>query len=114
MRYFTNSNNENLELDMGFEQILILTYERFPVDDISADTLNFDVGVRGEEALFSGVATIINPIAPQKLELIIPANTFTKKFKKLQLQVRWTPNGENERIVTKRFLDVGRPITPKP
>ena len=114
MRYFTNKNNENLELDKGFEQTLILNYDRFPEDDISADSLSFDVGLRGEEALFSGSATILSGIAPQKLELVIPAGTFTKKFKKLQLQVRWTPLGGNERIVTKRFLDVGQPITPKP
>lgn len=110
--YLTNYNNQNLQINKDFEEKPILTLIGLPVSDISADAFNFDIGIEGETAIVSGVCTIISPLVPHKIEFTIPANAFTKTHRKLILQIRWTPNGENERIVSKRFFDVRNPVTP--
>ncbi len=112
-RYLTDQDNDNLAITKGFEKILTLILRGMPSDDISLDAIKFDIGVEGEEALVSGDAVIVDPITPQSITITIPAPTFTKPHKRLVLQLRWTPGGENERILAKRFLDVRNPVTPK-
>ena len=112
--YLTNFNNENMQIIKDYEAKPILTLISMPVDDISMDAFKFDLGVEGEEAILSGDCTIIDALAPHKIQFVIPESTFSKTQKKLIMQIRWTPIGENERIIVKRFFDVRDPVTPKP
>lgn len=113
-QYLTDGNNGNLALTRSFESKFTLTLNDFPEDDITGDAINFDIGVEGEEALISGATTILDPISPQKVEIVIPSGTFSEPHNRLILQLRWTPLGENEKVIFKGFLDVRDPVTPKP
>ncbi len=109
-KYLLDQDNENLAITLGFEKLLTLVLNGFPSDDITADAVNFDIGIEGEDALISGAAAIIEPLSPQKITLTIPPATFTKPQKRLILQLRWTPSGGNERLVSKNFIDVRNPV----
>ncbi len=113
-QYLTDGQNDNLALTKDFEQKLALTLNGLPSADVTLDAFNFDIGVEGQTALVSGVATILDPLSPQQIQILIPALTFSETHNKLILQIRWTESGENERIILKRFLDVREPVTPKP
>lgn len=112
--YLTNFNNENLSINVGYEAKAALTLIDMPSDDVSADVFKFDIGVEGDTALLSGDATILSAVEPVKILVTIPEDTFTKPLRKLILQIRWTPDGGNEKIIVKRFFDVRNPITPAP
>lgn len=109
-QYLTDDNNDDLALTRAFESKFTLELEGMAEDDITGDAINFDIGVEGEEALISAVATILDPVAPQVVEVVVPAGTFSETHNRLILQLRWTPLGENEKVIFKGFLDVRDPV----
>lgn len=112
--YLTNYNNENLRVYVGYEAQAVVTLLNMPSDDVSADAFAFDIGIEGEDAIYSASATILSAVSPQQILITIPSGTFTEPQKKIIAQIRWTENGGNEKIIVSRFFDVKEPVTPNP
>ena len=112
--YLLDQDNNNYHISTSFEAKIGLTLRGLPSQDITLDQMDFDLGVENEVAVISGAVNVLEPSNPQKIEITIPANTFTKPVKRQMLQIRWTPLGENERIIVKKFLDVRSAVVPNP
>ena len=113
-RHLLDGNNEDFNLNVGFQADISLSLNGLGVADVSGHTFKFDIGQEGEEAIVTGTATITDPLDPPVISLLIPANAFDKPSKQLVLQIRWTDLEPVERIIFKGFVDVLNPVTPKP
>jgi len=113
-RYLLDGNNENFALTLGFQSDINLILQGLGVADVTGHTFKFDIGEEGETALFTGTATIVNPLDPPEISLLIPITAFTKTHQQLTLQIRWTDLSAVERVILKSFLDVLDPVIPKP
>jgi hypothetical protein len=113
-KYLIDGNNNNLSISLGYQADLVLVLNGLGIPDATGHTFAFDIGQEGEEAVFTGTATLLDVFDPQQIQLTIPAGAFTAARKRLVLQIRHTDLAAVERIIYKGFLDVLNPVTPKP
>ena len=113
-RYLIDGNNEKFALTLGYRADLNLLLSGLGVADVTGHTFAFDIGQEGEIALYTGAASIVTPLDPAEISLLIPDTAFTAVYKQLVLQIRWTDGAAVERVIFKGFIDVLNPVTPKP